>query len=287
MKKEIKNDEDLRLFVLSPAYEGLCTYLKSMAKAVEGLPHATADQNMLLSALLREVRQLAESTPPAPLRPDQRYGNPAFRAFAEKLAKVCQPYLTELNVDVADELTTYILGSFGNETRIDYGTGHELHFLAFLACTKTAASPASLALLFNEYVKLSRWIIERYRLEPAGSHGVWGLDDHHHAIYVIGAHQMIGNPDGLMPHDSIDPHVIQRYADRYIYLQCISNVMATKKAFSFAEHSPMLAEIAKMDEWEHVARGLFRMWQGEVLGKVPVVQHLEFGRCLRFSRTCL
>lgn len=30
------------------------------------------------------------------------------------------------------ELTTYIVDSFGNPTRIDYGTGHELSFCMFL-----------------------------------------------------------------------------------------------------------------------------------------------------------
>jgi serine/threonine-protein phosphatase 2A activator len=33
-----------------------------------------------------------------------------------------------------DELRAYFLGSFGSATRLDYGTGHELSFLAFLGC---------------------------------------------------------------------------------------------------------------------------------------------------------
>lgn len=34
----------------------------------------------------------------------------------------------------AVELLPYILDSFGNATRIDYGTGHETAFVAFLHC---------------------------------------------------------------------------------------------------------------------------------------------------------
>jgi hypothetical protein len=32
------------------------------------------------------------------------------------------------------ELSTYLIESVGNSTRIDYGTGHELAFIAFLCC---------------------------------------------------------------------------------------------------------------------------------------------------------
>ena len=35
--------------------------------------------------------------------------------------------------------------------------------------------------------------------------------------------------------------------------------------------------------WQQVASGLLRMYEGEVLGKLPVVQHLKFGRLLRWS----
>jgi len=33
-----------------------------------------------------------------------------------------------------EELTAYLVGSFGDPTRIDYGTGHETAFLALLYC---------------------------------------------------------------------------------------------------------------------------------------------------------
>ena len=33
-----------------------------------------------------------------------------------------------------DELESYLIGSFGSAERLDYGTGHELSFLAFLGC---------------------------------------------------------------------------------------------------------------------------------------------------------
>jgi serine/threonine-protein phosphatase 2A activator len=33
-----------------------------------------------------------------------------------------------------EEIKQYFLGGFGSSQRLDYGTGHELSFLAFLGC---------------------------------------------------------------------------------------------------------------------------------------------------------
>lgn len=33
-----------------------------------------------------------------------------------------------------EEVSSYLMGSWGSQQRLDYGTGHELSFLAFLGC---------------------------------------------------------------------------------------------------------------------------------------------------------
>jgi serine/threonine-protein phosphatase 2A activator len=38
------------------------------------------------------------------------------------------------NGHAKDEVASYLLGSFGSSQRLDYGTGHELNFIAFLGC---------------------------------------------------------------------------------------------------------------------------------------------------------
>lgn len=50
--------------------------------------------------------------------------------------------------------------------------------------------PAMVTRVFAAYLKLVRKLQKVYRLEPAGSKGVWGLDDHQHLVYIWGASQL-------------------------------------------------------------------------------------------------
>lgn len=42
--------------------------------------------------------------------------------------------------------------------------------------------------------------------------------------------------------------------------------------------SPILNDIAELPTWDRVNEGLCKMYRGEVLGKLPVVQHLCVAR---------
>ena len=65
----------------------------------------------------------------------------------------------------------------------------------------------------------------------------------------------------------------------YFYLAAIGFIRSVKKGH-FGEHSPMLNDISALGSWRTVGQGLARMYEGEVLGKLPVVQHLPFGTIL-------
>ena len=71
-----------------------------------------------------------------PVKQSSRFGNKAFRLWWEHLQQqseaLCRGLLMEANQGYWVELQAYLLDSFGNETRIDYGTGHETNFILFL-----------------------------------------------------------------------------------------------------------------------------------------------------------
>ena len=91
---------------------------------------------------------------------------------------------------------SYLRDAFGNQTRIDYGTGHETCFVVWLFCLskleliKQDDMAAVVLRVFTRYLTLMRKLQTVYMLEPAGSHGVWSLDDYQMLPFYWGASQL-------------------------------------------------------------------------------------------------
>jgi serine/threonine-protein phosphatase 2A activator len=89
-----------------------------------------------LVAALDTLRAWVDEIPPA--EQSLRYGNPAYRAWFARMAAAApgllQTVLPERLAGAVAELAPYFADSFGNATRIDYGTGHETTFAALLYC---------------------------------------------------------------------------------------------------------------------------------------------------------
>ena len=138
--------------------------------------------------------------------------------------------------------------------------------------------PALVLRVFQQYLELMRLLQSTYYLEPAGSHGVWGLDDYQHLCFFFGAAQLSQQRE-IAPSAVHDADLLEDGHKQWMYLAAVRFIRQVKKG-PFREHSPYLSDISGVDGWLKIGVGLLRMYEVEVLGKFPVVQHLTFGRLL-------
>lgn len=255
-----------------------------------------------------------------------RFGNPQFRLWCDRLKERCGAIITtvlrtrdcgydDISPELAwkrgkdaasgllqtvgdssvDQVSCYLLTSFGDSARLDYGTGHETSFILLLFILTKAKclgdSPSVKVMravtisIFDQYLKVTRRLQVDYRLEPAGSHGVWGIDDYHCLPFYFGSCQLQGMQESdsdarhelLEPKCIMDDNIIREYGDSFLYFGCIRYIREIKTRAPFFESSPMLYDISQtLPSWDRVARGLIRLYEGEVLHKRVVVQHLKF-----------
>ncbi|KAK2599307.1 hypothetical protein N8I77_011076 [Diaporthe amygdali] len=279
-----------------------------------------------LRDLLDRTAKLIDEAPPDP--GPRRFGNISFRKWYKLLEDNVDGFLKELvSADIldfgasedttaqhpgarsedgqsaraVDELKAYFLGGFGSAQRLDYGTGHELSFLAFVGClwklgafkdgVQGGEIERSIVLgVFEPYLKVIRRLILTYTLEPAGSHGVWGLDDHSFMPYVFGSAQFTrpiteDEPMPLegsverapKPGDILKPEAVERLRETNMYFSAVGFINDVKKG-PFWEHSPILYDVSGIkDGWGKINKGMIKMFNAEVLSKFPVVQHFPFG----------
>ena len=106
------------------------------------------------------------------------------------------------------------------------------------------------------YLELIRRLIKTYTLEPAGSHGVWGLDDHSFVPYIFGSAQLspaisesdhtpiegslLGAPG---PPDVAKANIVEKERGCNMYFSAIGFIYDVKKG-PFWEHSPILFDIS-------------------------------------------
>ncbi|XP_073315019.1 uncharacterized protein [Primulina huaijiensis] len=290
--KRIRSQDDIDAFHSSPALLNFIGFVVSISESVRSRKlsdpcHVSPTVEAIVS-ILQTLIAYVEEIPPAPQ--SARYGNISFRAWHERLCndadsfmlKLLPPHLHAASV----ELVPYFTDSFGNSTRIDYGTGHETNFAAWLYClarlgvVKDEDYQALVSRVFVKYLELMRKLQLGYCLEPAGSHGVWGLDDYHFLPFVFGSSQLIDHKY-MKPKSIHNEDILENFSTEYLYIGCIVFVKKMKKGL-FAEHSPMLDDISGVPNWKKVHSGLLKMYKVEVLGKVPIMQHFLFGSIIKW-----
>lgn len=170
--KCINEGPDVARFLTSKAYRDIGVFVMQLNRALcprksPSGPSKTfplVGGNRQDTAAVRKLRVLLDRTanfiddaPPDP--GPRRFGNISFRKWYQLLDENVDGLLREFvsadilnfgasedaraqgvsdeggqNTGAIEELKAYFLGGFGSPQRLDYGTGHELSFLAFLGC---------------------------------------------------------------------------------------------------------------------------------------------------------
>nr|KAF6486837.1 protein phosphatase 2 phosphatase activator [Rousettus aegyptiacus] len=292
-KKEIHTVPDMGKWKRSQvpvAYADYIGFILTLNEGVKGkkltFEYRVSEAIEKLVALLNTLDRWIDETPPV----DQpsRFGNKAYRTWYAKLDEEAENLVatvvpTHLAAAVP-EVAVYLKESVGNSTRIDYGTGHEAAFAAFLCCLckigvlRVDDQIAIVFTVFNRYLEVMRKLQKTYRMEPAGSQGVWGLDDFQFLPFIWGSSQLIDHPY-LEPRHFVDEKAVNENHKDYMFLECILFITEMKTG-PFAEHSNQLWNISAVPSWSKVNQGLIRMYKAECLEKFPVIQHFKFGSLL-------
>ncbi|KAJ3572880.1 hypothetical protein NP233_g2791 [Leucocoprinus birnbaumii] len=304
----IKTDSDVENWKHTRSYSDYDLFLRRLNKSVVGvqLPtHEDATPSVSsFSFLLDTLENWIDEIPP--LSSPQRFGNLAFRTWGSRLEERADGLLEQLLPPEMRVLVPYVkpyfLTSFGSFTRMDYGTGHETSFALLLLCLTlvrffqpTPDVERQLVLrVFLRYLRLCWKLQDVYKLEPAGSHGVWGLDDYCFLPYIFGSGQLRGRfynvHDSINNHKTVDqtttpPSAILQppLPTTNLYFLAIMRILDVKRG-PFFEHSSQLYSIATgVPNWAKINTGLFKMYRAEVLGKRVVVQHIPLGGLLEWE----
>ncbi|KAG0170860.1 Serine/threonine-protein phosphatase 2A activator 2 [Apophysomyces sp. BC1034] len=290
--KRIITKEHLDEFLQSDAYNNYIGYIERLNGSVKNMK---IDTDLALSNAVQQILKILDTLsqwvtdiPPAE-NSTSRFGNPSFRVFYDKMKDnaedLMRPWVAE---EALSEVARYFVESFGNRKRIDYGTGHEANFMAWLLCLEklgvlTPEDDSAVVLrVFVKYIALMRKLQFDYWLEPAGSHGVWGLDDYHFLPFLFGASQLFDHKY-IRPRSIHDRETVEEFSKSYMYLACIHFINTVKTTASLRWHSPMLDDISACKTWVKVNQGMIKMYKAEVMGKLPIMQHFMFGSLIAFD----
>ena len=158
--KRINEGQDVSSFLVSQAYRDIMIFLMQLNYAMFPCPINSGHETIRawelesihfqhsavinqLQTILHSLDQLIDEVPPD--TGPRRFGNISFRKWHELLEERAKTLLQHLPSQILSfndesglgsmsEIKAYFIGSFGSSQRLDYGTGHELSFLAFLGC---------------------------------------------------------------------------------------------------------------------------------------------------------
>nr|XP_019014526.1 serine/threonine-protein phosphatase 2A activator 1 [Kwoniella pini CBS 10737]OCF53307.1 serine/threonine-protein phosphatase 2A activator 1 [Kwoniella pini CBS 10737] len=288
----LNTDSAVSQWHTTPGYQAFWGWIKRRCERIRGkdiLRGEYQGSSEGINILLKMLDSMMSWVREVPIQPqsNQRFGYLAFRTYIKLVEERLPNLFTSSTIPdhLLDQLLPLFLNSyaFGHPVRIDYGTGHELAFILGLwVCVvsgwiggegpKEVEEDELILRVFTKYLDLTTLLQKTYRLEPAGSHGVWGLDDYCFLPYLFGSAQLLGEL-------AIDPSSSSAPPDdiKDLYTLSLYHLALFKTGAAFSEHSPMLHSLSQMPNWVKIHSGLRKMFTGEVTGKRVVVQGLHLG----------
>lgn len=136
--KRILSKEDHALFLESPTHRLVLNFVTDLNTSVLNRPNSyncpvsSFLQNIL--SVLDNVEAVFKACPPEE-QGLSRFGNKGFQKFYDQIWEKSPGWHTEilgLNEEQSKEIGRYFCEAWGNRTRIDYGSGHELNFLCWM-----------------------------------------------------------------------------------------------------------------------------------------------------------
>ncbi|KCZ81557.1 hypothetical protein H312_01010 [Anncaliia algerae PRA339] len=216
-------------------------------------------ESKIVMDLLKRTNDLIESIP---LKKKGRFADEALSDFHNALS----------NTDIEFDNDIYFKESFGNSSRLDYGTGHELNFLCFLKCLvdDKKVKLNEVFLTIREYFRIVRYFIAKFNVEPAGSKGIWGLDDYQLLPFLLGSAELRGTNvtfDELIGNNE------------YCFGEALNYVIEVKGK-EISAHSPLLYSY-KEHNWDKVNNLIFKLYDESIFKNNVVNQHFIYSEHLK------
>jgi serine/threonine-protein phosphatase 2A activator len=291
--RRILSPEDHQLFLKSETCTLVEAFVFGIADSVRDRAISSikpSEKTEIVDKIVNILGQAEETLSRCPPEDTgSRFGNPVFRTYLDEVDQALPSWHAQLGLTdqhQVDEISTYLAHSFGNKRRIDYGSGHELNFFLWLLCLNRLSLlppttfPALALTVLPAYLRLMRRIQSSYYLEPAGSHGVWGLDDYQFLPFLFGAAQLLHHPY-ITPKSIHNALVLEEEGKDYLYLDQIAFVNSVKNVDGLRWHSPMLDDVSAAKNWGKIEGGMRKMFRKEILEKLPVMQHFLFGSLVK------
>lgn len=275
-------------FTKTPAYSALIGFMKDINTSIIQNKERTKNEKFhrILDAINEKINQTEC------IDGDHRFANIAATIIHEFLEKInLRKYFHDENCtetrEISDNdiisLRTYLMESFGNKIRLDYGTGHEINFLAFLYVARCCEilSISDVPDLFQKYFIVVRNFIYKYNIEPAGTLGCFAVDDYSYFPFFLGSAELSAKKySEITIQQLLRNDKYKHFMYREVIDFCIEHkTRGDPYGSTIIIHPPMLQSFCEMP-WIEVNKVMLEFIDKKVFRRYVAIQHFRYCRFL-------